>query len=158
MGDEVSSGDTAYHRLAASKLLKLMPQATVIDAFEEPLREDPILVDGGLFDVIAYWMKRKYTSPELAEFAFDTLAIPLMSDDTERSFSHILLGQLPPFYARRQVSFLMKIQFPNPRRRRIFFRVKLGMQVTRQRANYGVATDSTMSQIRRIPCGALSMY
>ena len=32
-------------------------------------------------------LERRHTTPELARFAFDTLALPMMSDDPERSFS-----------------------------------------------------------------------
>lgn len=39
------------------------------------------------FDVIAFWLERQQTLPQLAKFALDCLAIPCMSDDAERSFS-----------------------------------------------------------------------
>lgn len=39
------------------------------------------------YDALRYWYHRKDAEPELARFAFDTLALPLMSDSPERSFS-----------------------------------------------------------------------
>jgi len=36
---------------------------------------------------LQYWYERRFTQPELATFAFDCLARPLISDDPERSFS-----------------------------------------------------------------------
>lgn len=38
-------------------------------------------------NVLQWWLDRRLSEPELAKFAFDTLAIPLMSDEPERSFS-----------------------------------------------------------------------
>lgn len=38
-------------------------------------------------DVLQWWFDRRYTEPELSKFAFDTLALPLQSDEPERSFS-----------------------------------------------------------------------
>jgi hypothetical protein len=57
-----------------------------IDEFEEYLRTD-LTPHSAAFDPIEYWLRRRQTSPRLARFALDCLAIPPMSDDCERSFS-----------------------------------------------------------------------
>jgi hypothetical protein len=73
-------------RLHNYKRLKLAPRASPTDAFDLYLETDPEL-DTKTFDPLQYWYDRRHTTPDLAKFAFDTLAIPIMSDDTERSFS-----------------------------------------------------------------------
>ena len=56
------------------------------DQFEAYLATDPIARDDS-FNPIAYWIGRQRSTAQLAKFALDSLAIPSMSDDTERSFS-----------------------------------------------------------------------
>jgi hypothetical protein len=73
-------------RLHNYKRLKLGPRLSPTDVFDQYLDTDPEL-DIKTFDPLQYWYDRRHTAPDLAKFAFDTLAIPLMSDDTERSFS-----------------------------------------------------------------------
>jgi hypothetical protein len=46
----------------------------------DPLGEDTV-------DPIQYWLERRFQCPHLSRLAFDTLAIPPMADDNERSFS-----------------------------------------------------------------------
>jgi hypothetical protein len=81
--------DNPERRLKAAKRLKIGHRPTEgVDQFEAYITTDPYVpVNDEEFDVIQYWRDRQYTSPELAKFALDTFAIPLMSDDNERSFS-----------------------------------------------------------------------
>jgi hypothetical protein len=73
-------------RLHNYKRLKVTRPASPTDALDSYLNTDPEL-DNETFDPLQYWYDRRHTAPDLAKFAFDTLAIPIMSDDTERSFS-----------------------------------------------------------------------
>ena len=57
-----------------------------IDQLDAYLSTDP-LPRSDNFDPIAYWIERQTSTPQLAKFALDCLAIPCMSDDPERSFS-----------------------------------------------------------------------
>lgn len=80
-----------FDRLASSKRLKL-DNATPAqaDQFEQYLATDPIVWNDeqeGQFNVIQYWMDRRLNQPQLAQFALDIFAMPLMTDDNERSFS-----------------------------------------------------------------------
>jgi hypothetical protein len=81
--------DTPINRLRAAKRLKLDRLAPEeIDQFEEYITTDPVVSNSqGDFDVIQYWMGCRMTSPELSKMALDIFAVPLMSDDNERSFS-----------------------------------------------------------------------
>jgi len=75
-------------RLAEFKKVKLLNGVRSADALDEYLLEDNIYVeDDDKFDCLAYWYAQRQSKPELAKFALDTLAIPVMSDDPERSFS-----------------------------------------------------------------------
>jgi hypothetical protein len=44
-------------------------------------------LDKGAVDPMQYWLERRFQFPNLSKLAFDTLAIPPMADDNERSFS-----------------------------------------------------------------------
>lgn len=83
-----SIGETMYDRLTSSKRLILDPSAAAVqlDQFDQYLATDPVVADKS-FSVIQYWIDRRLTQPQLAQFALDTFAIPLMTDDNERSFS-----------------------------------------------------------------------
>lgn len=79
--------DDLYIRLHNHKRVCLTPNATPsIDQLDKYLATDlvPEHVD---HHPLRYWYERRFTQPELAKFAFDCLAIPLISDDPERSFS-----------------------------------------------------------------------
>ena len=82
-----SAEEQSLHvRLHNYKRLRLTAPSTDTDAFDQYLETDPV-PDADDFDVFQYWYDRRHARPELAKFAFDTLATPLMSDDAERSFS-----------------------------------------------------------------------
>lgn len=82
--------DTPMARFAKARRLnqsdrQLQP---LVDQFEQYITSDPVAVeDNTHFDVIKWWIERRYTTPELASFALDVLATPVMSDDNERTFS-----------------------------------------------------------------------
>jgi hypothetical protein len=82
---------SAYARYSSAKRLRLDAPSERLDSFEAYLSIDPEPYDkhdsGEAFDVIAWWLQRRYTYPGLAQFAFDVFSTPLMSDDNERSFS-----------------------------------------------------------------------
>jgi hypothetical protein len=87
---QINDDDTPYNRLAAAKRLKLSSRLSEpLDQFEEYITTDPLIHSSSNkeFDVIKYWFDRKLSHPELSKFALDTLSIPLMADDNERSFS-----------------------------------------------------------------------
>lgn len=70
----------------------MIPAETEQDQLEQYLSTDPNPFEkkqqnDAEFDVLGYWMDRRLTWSQLSKLAFDTLAIPLMSDDNERSFS-----------------------------------------------------------------------
>ncbi len=78
--------DEPMGRLQSSKRLRLSGRPALFNQFDEYLSSDPVEFTQD-FDVIRYWFAHQYTWPELSKFALDTFAIPLMSDDNERSFS-----------------------------------------------------------------------
>jgi hypothetical protein len=83
---------TAFDRLSSAKRLRVEAAITPVDQLDSFLSSDAIPWDkddhnGHEFDVVAYWMERRWTTPELAQMALDVFSIPLMSDDNERSFS-----------------------------------------------------------------------
>lgn len=80
------SEESFAKRLARAKRQCLEAPATTKDAFEEYLSIDEES-HGKDFDVISWWQQRQHVYPGLAQMAFDVFAIPLMSDDNERSFS-----------------------------------------------------------------------
>jgi hypothetical protein len=87
-GPQSIDDDTPYNRLQAAKRLKLSSRPSEpLDQFEEYITTDPVVYSGTEFDVTKYWFDRRITHPELSKFALDTLSIPLMADDNERSFS-----------------------------------------------------------------------
>jgi len=73
-------------RLSLHKRVRQSVNTTVVDQLEEYLATDRVPDREG-FTPLQYWYERRNTTPELAKLAFDTLALPLMSDDTEHSFS-----------------------------------------------------------------------
>ena len=83
----VDSEDLREH-LQAFKRRKVATTSTRIDALDNYLSIDCV-VDSPEepIDVLQWWFERRLSEPELARFAFDTLAIPLQSDEPERSFS-----------------------------------------------------------------------
>jgi len=77
--------EDAFTRLRIVKRLKTSHRqsssTTVIDHFERYITSDPLLApkdEKHQFDVIGYWLKRRQGEPELAQFAFDVLSIPVM--------------------------------------------------------------------------------
>ena len=78
--------DNLHIQLYNYKRLKLSKPQAPIDALSAYLDTDAE-PDTKELDPLHYWYNRRYNNPDLARFAFDTLAIPLMSDDPERSFS-----------------------------------------------------------------------
>ena len=60
-----------------------------VDAFDHYLETntEPLGDSEESFDALSYWFERRDRQPALARMAFDILAIPVMSDDYERSFS-----------------------------------------------------------------------
>jgi hypothetical protein len=78
--------DNLHVQLHNYKRLKLSTPATPIDPLSAYLDTDTE-PDSKQFDPLQYWYQRRHQNPDLARFAFDTLAIPMMSDDPERSFS-----------------------------------------------------------------------
>jgi hypothetical protein len=85
---EQSIEETSLQRLANFKRIKLTPANSSIDALNEYLLQDVVPIDDdSKFDVLSWWFDRRHSQPELSKMAFDSLAIPLMSDDNERSFS-----------------------------------------------------------------------
>jgi hypothetical protein len=80
--------ETFMERLADFKRVKFNNGTCSIDALDEYLLADNIYLDDDTkFDCLAFWFTQRHSQPELAKFAFDTLAIPVMSEDNERSFS-----------------------------------------------------------------------
>lgn len=77
--------DSAFARQAEAKRLKLTHTMTSVDELTAYLALDPIPEDS--MDPVQYWIERRYQFPNLSRLAFDTLAIPPMADDNERSFS-----------------------------------------------------------------------
>lgn len=62
-----------------------------VNHFDQYFATDPFYWDhidqgGKQFHLRSYWIERRLTQPELAQFAGDTITIPMMSDDDERSF------------------------------------------------------------------------
>lgn len=85
---QLSIEEVTFKRLTDFKRVKLDRSTSAIDALDEYLLQDTILIDSShKFDCLQYWFNQRLSQPELAKFAFDTLAIPMMSDDNERAFS-----------------------------------------------------------------------
>lgn len=78
--------DNLYIRLHNYKRVRLTSDSSLVDQLDDYLATD-LVPESEDFDPIQYWFERRRSQPELARFAFDTLALPLMSDDPERSFS-----------------------------------------------------------------------
>ena len=80
--------DSAFSRLANAKRLRIDAPYKQEDAFEDYLSMDTKQHDDSKsFDIIGWWQQRQQRFPGLARIAFDVFLIPLMSDDSERSFS-----------------------------------------------------------------------
>lgn len=80
--------DVMLERLHDFKRVKLDRSSSQVDALDEYLLQDPLVAyENNEIDVLHYWYTQRLSQPELAKFAFDTLALPLMSDDNERAFS-----------------------------------------------------------------------
>lgn len=77
--------DSPFARQAEAKRLKLSHSPASVDELTAYLALDPI--DEDAVDPIQYWLERRFQFPNLSKLAFDTLAIPPMADDNERSFS-----------------------------------------------------------------------
>jgi len=77
--------DSPFARQAEAKRLKLTHSVASVDELTAYLALDP--VDEDVMDPIQYWLERRFQFPNLSKLAFDTLAIPPMADDNERSFS-----------------------------------------------------------------------
>lgn len=92
--DSVVKAKNAFTSLKAHKRLKLtnpmeIPRAE-FDELEQYLETNlvsPPKEEYKRFDCINYWIDRLTSSPDLARFALDMLAIPPMSDEAERVFS-----------------------------------------------------------------------
>jgi hypothetical protein len=80
------NSEDLFVQLYNYKRLKLSAAAAPIDPLLAYLDTDTE-PDTKQFDPLQYWYQRRHDQPDLARFAFDTIAIPLMSDDPERSFS-----------------------------------------------------------------------
>ena len=80
------NSENLFVQLHNYKRLKLGAPVAPIDALSAYLDTDTV-PDTKEFDPLQYWYQRRHDQPDLARFAFDILAIPLMSDDPERSFS-----------------------------------------------------------------------
>ena len=78
--------DDLFIQLHNYKRLKLSAAAAPVDPLSAYLDTDTE-PETKQFDPLQYWYQRRHDQPDLARFAFDALAIPLMSDDPERSFS-----------------------------------------------------------------------
>lgn len=76
--------DNLHARLNNFKRIRLSGSAVVTDPLDDYLQTDCVPWET---TPLQYWIDRQKTTPELAKFALDTLAIPLMSDAPERSFS-----------------------------------------------------------------------
>jgi hypothetical protein len=100
------SNESVQGRLREYKRMRITTSCNAADALEDYLSTDLILdlrgsnSEGPHFDVLQYWFDRRHAQPELARFAFDTLAIPLMSDSPERAFS---AGRDPINYRRSEL-------------------------------------------------------
>lgn len=77
--------DSPFARQAEAKRLKIKHSPAGVDELTAYLALDPLEED--VVDPIQYWLERRFQFPNLSKLAFDTLAIPPMSDDNERSFS-----------------------------------------------------------------------
>lgn len=77
--------DSPFARQAEAKRLKLSHSPASVDELTAYLALDPL--DEDAVDPIQYWIERRFQFPNLSKMAFDTLAIPPMADDNERSFS-----------------------------------------------------------------------
>ncbi|KAK5110036.1 hypothetical protein LTR85_001794 [Meristemomyces frigidus] len=85
---QVGIEDAFMERLAEFKRMKINSDVLDTHPLDEYLQTDNLdNTDHEKFDVLGYWYSQRHARPELARFAFDALAIPLMSDDNERSFS-----------------------------------------------------------------------
>lgn len=78
--------NTLHERLSNFKKPRLSSSAAAVDPLDEYLQTDCLPWDTPTTP-LQWWLDRRHNNPELAKFAFDTLAIPLMSDAPERSFS-----------------------------------------------------------------------
>ena len=88
----VRPADSAFQRLSHAKRIQCNTAASEVDQLDAYLSIDRVQYDkdaynGVEYDVLGYWMERRDAQPELAQFAFDVFAIPVMSDDNGRSFS-----------------------------------------------------------------------
>lgn len=77
--------DSPFARQAEAKRLRLTHSVASVDELTAYLALDP--VDEDVIDPNQYWLERRFHFPNLSKLAFDTLAIPPMADDNERSFS-----------------------------------------------------------------------
>lgn len=78
--------DDLFVRLSQHKHLRLDDKTPVVDQLEECPATD-LIAKSDLFDPVQYCYERRNTTSHFAKMAFDTLALPMMSDDPERSFS-----------------------------------------------------------------------
>lgn len=92
------SEDSVHDRLREFKRLKTTHIATAaLDELDDYLSSDPLpdpqYASGQYnakvapFDCLTWWMSRRQQWPNLSRMALDCLALPLMSDNPERSFS-----------------------------------------------------------------------
>jgi hypothetical protein len=77
--------DSPFARQAEAKRLKLTHSPASVDELTAYLALNPI--EEGAADPIQYWLERRFQFPNMSKLAFDTLAIPPMADDNERSIS-----------------------------------------------------------------------
>jgi hypothetical protein len=77
--------DPPFVRQAEAKRLKLSHSLASIDELTAYLTLDPI--EEGAVDLVQYWLERRFQFSNLSKLTFDTLAIPSMAGDNERSFN-----------------------------------------------------------------------
>lgn len=77
--------DLPFVRQVEAKHLELTHSVASVDELTAYLALDH--VDEDVIDPIQYWLERRFQFPNISKLAFDTLAIPPMADDDERSFS-----------------------------------------------------------------------
>lgn len=83
----IDEDNNAFVRLANAKRLRIdAPTAAPVDALDEYLSSDPEPLKPHE-TVVDWWQRRQQMYPGLVKMAYDVFAIPLMSDDNERSFS-----------------------------------------------------------------------
>lgn len=81
----INDEGSLHVRLHNHKRLRIS-KAILTDKLDAYLETDPV-PDCVRFDPLAWWLDRKLSFPDLFRFAMDCFAVPLMSDDPERSFS-----------------------------------------------------------------------